>query len=666
MFKKRYLIGLSFLILMAVWAYPAGQKVDIGTFHDFKVPNPPIVFLQDGSKFIFRYNDLGYIDLWCYEFGSGDLIKLTNFKTHQLGAPVISPKGDALLTVKDKDLFLVFLDKRPPKQITSDEASPYSYSFSPDGEKIVYGKKGKIYLYDLKKEEERLLFKDRGENGSPTFSPCGRKIAFVSFRQSHSFIGLYSFEDDDYRFINPSWQFDRFPVFTPDGRYIIYYKIYDDRAHYAEVVAANLETGEMKKLFVDKDENRDWFQPKDILVTPDGRNIIISSEVSGYLHPYLIDIETGEKIILSSGEYEDENWALADTGDFLAISGNRDDINRRQIYLIDLKTKKIKTIAGRDINVAPSISPDGKKIAYLYSSPYAVQDIWLMNADGSGKRKITNSMPPGLTEKMLVAPKIVTYTSKGLTVTSLLFIPKNINRGEKRPAAIFLHGGPIRQMIAGFHYSHYYARNYAFGQYLVNKGYVVLFVNFRGGIGYGRSFRQSLKGDIGRGDYEDVLRGVEFLKTLPYVEQDKIVMWGGSYGGYLTMLLIARNSAQVAAGAALHGICDWEDFGVYSPHWKEMLGGGREKRPDLALLSSAINFVSELSSPIIMFHGDEDTNVPVEQSIKFARALMKAGKYFEFYVYPDEPHSFLAHEAWTKTFEKIDKFFDKFIAEKEE
>jgi len=662
--KRIYLISLS-LLLIGLLAFAGEGKITIGTYHDFKVPLRPIVWSPDSGKFFFRYNDLGYVDIWYYELSSGRLKKITAFKARELGTPVVSPKGDLLLTVKDKKLILVPVNGGTPREITEGKETPRSYSFSPDGGRIIYSEGGRIYLYDLAKSRGRLLFTDRGEDISPIFSPDGRKIAFVSYRKSHSFIGLYSFEDDSYRFLNPSWQFDRNPVFTPDGRYLIYYKLYDDRGKYAEVVATDLETGEMKKLFSDRDENRDWFRPHRILVTPDGKSIIIFSEVSGYLHPYIIDIATGKKRALSQGKYEDESWALAKAGSLLAISGNRYDINRRQIYLIDLKSGKIRKIAGEDINVYPSISPDGKKIAYLHSSPYAVQDIWLMDAEGKGKRQITHSMPPGLTKDLLVAPKIITYPSKGLTITAFLFIPKDIKPGEKRPAAIFLHGGPIRQMLAGFHYSHYYARHYAFGQYLVHKGYVVLSINYRGGIGYGRRFREALKGDIGRGDYEDVLRGVEFLQSLPYVDPKRIGMWGGSYGGYLTMLLIARNSAEIAAGAALHGICDWDDFAHYSPFWRDMLGGGIAKRPDLILLSSAINFVSELSSPIIMFHGDADRNVPFEQSIKFARALMKAGKYFEFYVYPDEPHSFLSHKAWANTFEKIDEFFDKFLLKKE-
>jgi dipeptidyl aminopeptidase/acylaminoacyl peptidase len=171
-----------------------------------------------------------------------------------------------------------------------------------------------------------------------------------------------------------------------------------------------------------------------------------------------------------------------------------------------------------------------------------------------------SALPADFPSAQLVVPRQVIFTSDdGLQIHGQLLVPAG--RAQPGPALVFSHGGPIRQMMLGFHYMQYYHNAYAMNQYLANQGYVVLSVNYRRGIMYGRAFREPANGGWrGGAEYKDILAAAKYLQSLASVNAKKLGLWGGSYGGYLTAMGLARNSDLFAAGVDFHGVHDWSMF----------------------------------------------------------------------------------------------------------
>ncbi len=230
------------------------------------------------------------------------------------------------------------------------------------------------------------------------------------------------------------------------------------------------------------------------------------------------------------------------------------------------------------------------------------------------------------------------------STASSLFPMDELSPGRRLSS---LHGGPIRQMLLGFHYMGYYHNAYAMNQYLATRGYVVLSVNYRLGIMYGRAFREAPNSSWrGSAEYKDVVAAARYLQGLPTVDRKKIGLWGGSYGGLLTALGLARNSDIFAAGVDMHGVHDWS---VFLPH-----GENRPKAPDaeqadkLAFSSSPNASVSTWKSPVLLVQGDDDRNVPFEQTVDLAQRLRDNHVPFEQLVFPDEIHDFLLFKTWMR------------------
>jgi dipeptidyl aminopeptidase/acylaminoacyl peptidase len=258
----------------------------------------------------------------------------------------------------------------------------------------------------------------------------------------------------------------------------------------------------------------------------------------------------------------------------------------------------------------------------------------------------------------LIAPRPVTFkAADGLTIHGQLFAGTACKSGC--PGIVFMHGGPIRQMVLGWHYMHYYANSYAMNQYLASRGYVVLSVNYRLGIMYGRDFREAPAGCWrGASEYQDVVAAAQLLQSLPQVDKGKIGLWGGSYGGYLTALGLARNSDLFKAGVDFHGVHDWSPF---LDDWEERAATAPDVKEakELARRSSPVADVGKWRSPVLFIHGDDDQNVPFEQSTDLAQRLRRQGVRYESLVFPDEVHFMLLWRNWISAYRATAAFFDR-------
>jgi dipeptidyl aminopeptidase/acylaminoacyl peptidase len=223
-------------------------------------------------------------------------------------------------------------------------------------------------------------------------------------------------------------------------------------------------------------------------------------------------------------------------------------------------------------------------------------------------------------------------------------------------------------MLLGWHYSDYYSRAYASNQYLASRGFVVLSINYRLGIGYGYEFhRPAAAGAQGASEYLDVRAAAEYLATLPQVDRDRIGIYGGSYGGYLTALALARDSELFAAGVDIHGVHDFTSSGSGSgaAFQAAMAAAGRfekgdrEKASEVAWRSSPVSSIDTWRSPVLLVHGDEDRNVRFGQTVDLARRLARAGVRFEELVIPDDTHHWMLHANVLEVYEATAAFFER-------
>jgi dipeptidyl-peptidase-4 len=545
---------------------------------------------------------------------------------------------------------------------------------SPVGNSVAFTLRGDIYLTSLDESAKpEQFFKARGRNQSPTWSPDASKLAFVSNREDHSFIGIYDLEANSISWISPSVDRDRYPVWSPDGKNIAYIRFAGSmgRPVFREgekfsLLVADVESGKSKEIWQCPNETGGFSQyyPSQTLRWAANGLLVYYSEHEKWMHLYSLSVKNKEVICLTPGEYEVEDSFLSADGKILIFNSNSGDIDRRHLWSVSVTGGKAKLLTpGEGIEWSPVLASDGKDLVFFCSTASQPAAPAVMDLKGKKKRLIApEAIPAEFPGKDLVKPQQVIFKAPdGLEIHGQLFLPKEAKSGDKRPAVIFMHGGPIRQMLLGWHNRGYYHGAYALNQYLAREGFVVLSVNYRSGIGYGYDFRQAPdQGPRGASEYQDIVAAGRYLQNRPEVDPNKIGLWGGSYGGYLTALGLARDSELFAAGVDLHGVHDWSLRG------RRRDGGGwgiqGEDLMSSAYQSSPVADVYYWTSPVLFIHGDDDRNVDFIQTTDLVQRLRNLGKaHIELLVFPDEVHGFLRHDIWLKAYKAAADFFSRFL-----
>jgi dipeptidyl aminopeptidase/acylaminoacyl peptidase len=332
---------------------------------------------------------------------------------------------------------------------------------------------------------------------------------------------------------------------------------------------------------------------------------------------------------------------------------NAKDIERRHIWSVPVTGGTPQQITtGEGVETYPAPLSSGKYLATLSASWKMPQSIGMWKTGDSATQKIVfPTSRPGFPIEAHVKPEIVmTKAADGLDIHNQLFLPPDLKPGERRPAIVFVHGGPVRQMLPAYHYMQFYHWAYAINQWLANQGYIVMSINYRSGVGYGRSFRQAANvGAAGNSEYQDVVAGGKYLQGRPDVDPNRVGIWGLSYGGLLTSQALARNSDIFKAGVDLAGVHLW---------------GSSLDPAAVSYQSSTIGAIDGWKSPVLLVQGDDDRNVAFQQMTGLVQLLRARDVYFELIVFPDDVHESLLHSRWMYTMGRMETFLKKFLAER--
>jgi dipeptidyl-peptidase-4 len=581
-------------------------------------------------------------------------------------------------------------------------------SMSPNGRMVAFAKDGQIYSVRTSHHsgpkpsdhDADLMIKAWGKNGEPRWAPAGDRLAFVSTRENHSLIGVYDAGKRSITYLAPSVDFDRSPAWSPDGTRIAFVRTPGTpfglqvqrgdgsignpggpsaaaaaalartragrtagdtatsrpdglfRAAFQDgstvsLYVADAVTGEARQIWHNKAGDKRFTNIRGIDWAD--QNVVFAQEPEEWTRLYSVGVAgaTVDPVELTPGSGQAEVYNLSADGKIVYYATNAGDIDRRHVWKVPTSGgAAVQVTTGNEIEMYPVPLASGKSVAVLTSSATRPMSVGIVTIDGGAKKLIYPTLPADFPVAAQVTPvNVLLKAADGVEFHNQLFLPKDLRTGEKRPAIVFVHGGPIRQMLLGYHYMDFYHMAYAVNEWLASQGYVVMSVNYRSGIGYGKAFRTAANtGGRGNAEYRDVLAAGKYLQSRADVDPARIGIWGLSYGGVLTAEALARNSDIFAAGVDMAGVHLW---------------GSSLDSSSVSYQSSAIAAIGSWRSPVLVWQGDDDRNVQFSQTIGLVDLLRAHNVPYELIVNPDDTHETLLHRRWLYTFSRMQDFLKR-------
>jgi len=502
----------------------------------------------------------------------------------------------------------------------------------------------------------------------------------VSNRADHSFIGIYTSKSTPLLYLAPSTNKDESPIWSSDGTRIAYTRRAGDGGPPRPILTRQPRPWSIWVASAsDGTGHAVWKSPNTLAGSfPDvagganlhwaaGNRLVFMAYLDDWPHLYSVSAAGGAPVLLTPGAFMVEHIAESRDQRFMIYDANTGstagDDDRRHLFRVAVDHAGSTALtSGESLEWTP-VAAAADRIAFVAATPQQAPTVAISSLDGSHRASLPAATNAEFPLAQLMAPKQVTFkAADGTLVHGQLFDRGAAKSGDRKPGVIFLHGGPPRQMLLGWSYMDYYSNAYAVNQYLAAHGFVVLSVNYRLGIGYGLAFHHpEHAGFAGAAEYQDVVAGARFLQSLPSVDGKRIGAWGGSYGGYLTALALARNSDIFKAGVDLHGVHDWsrlmDRFGAAQGTRFEK--GDSEKALEVAWNSSPDSAVDGWKSPVLLIQGDDDRNVRFQQTVDLARRLEERNVPFEELVLPNEIHGFLRHDSWIRADEATANFLTR-------
>ncbi len=546
--------------------------------------------------------------------------------------PTLTKNKDKLAFFWDKtgqiELYVLDMETKEIEQISHGELpkSPRTgFTWDKEGKKIFFGKdsggneQSDIWVIDiLTKKAKPLTETPKAQEHVGKISNDNQWLTFMSTREGQMNVFKMKLDGSEVTQLSASDIPVNGGIWSPDDKFIAMgTNEMKTNLENDDIYLYNIETGEMERVIRITEEGShdrfgDW--------SPDGKSFSLMSDASGLNQVGIYTIDSKEINWLSDGSVDENGGKFSESGKYLVVLRNHESTLKPIVY--DLKTgdKKELDIPEGLAFFYDFISDD--KLLFLFTNPQIKGDIWIYDIATDKYQVLLASEYGSIDKSKLLEPEYIKYKSfDGLEIPAIVYKPKNIPKGVKLPAIINVHGGPTGQFFRTFD---------VMDSYTASEGFVVILPNIRGSTGYGVEFRDACIKDWGGKDLQDVVYAAKYLKSLPYVDPDRIGVGGGSYGGFMTFIAVTKEPEHWKAGFAWIGISDF--FTMYEesmPHFKYFLArqmGDPITDKDLWYDRSAVNFAEKMTAKLLIFHGINDPRCPISQARIFRDKLNDLGK----------------------------------------
>jgi len=699
--RFRRVAGLAVWLGIVSWVPIAAQEaprgsITIDRIADVKYPTEQS-WSPDGKTVAFLWDAAGKQDLYMARPGSPP-VALTDFPVDpDIWVSNISHfewvSADQIIFGKDDALWTVSTATSKPVRLAGYQAVT-SFSLSTDRSEIAYVHEGQIWVGSLVGKTQRQLtrFTDGARVAGPSFSPDKNYVAFTTTQFSELPEPMPFNGNRLLAMRSRTWGqklgvvsvFSADPVLIPTtegggggaaagriqwavGPVVVHQEFSPD--HKAREIVETTPAGVSRTVWKDYDPL--WWSLADgprTVTSPDGKMIAFMSDRTGWAHLYVIPADAtseSQATQLGKGDFGDgyANWSLDSKSVVFAHSepGNQQE---RFLSIADVATGKVTpVVTARGVNRDAVFSPDGTMLAYLRSAVEHPQEVYAVSVSaGSIPVRLTDSLPAGLNPTDLTAPVGVHYPSRkdAKPVPATLMVDKSLDKTTKHPAIIWIHGSGADQNYLAWHPGSY-RMYYGICQYFAQQGYVILTPDYRGSSGHNREWTTGASDDLGGGETDDVNAGADYLKTLSYVDPDRIGVWGLSYGGFMTLQSVERAPKLYAAAIDVAGVGDWETYTTGNSAILGRLGSTPVTDPGEYDRSAPVKHLDKIERPLMILQGTNDTNVPLWETMKVVDRLEKLGIPFDMAFYPGEIHffrrAFVLRDAWRRS----DEFFYKYL-----
>jgi dipeptidyl aminopeptidase/acylaminoacyl peptidase len=590
------------------------------------------------------------------------------YMTRQIGRSTWSPDGKSIAFISNisgrNNLWLVPAEGGWPMQLTVSDQRQSSPAWSPDGEWIAYqsdydgDELWDIFLVSPKTGKVVNLTQTREiAELNPTWSPDGRYLAYeVKPKTSAAYeIDIYDTIMREVQHVTtgtPQDQRNVNPIWSKDGKYIVYTQ---EQAKGTDSNIFIAEVATEKSALLTPHEGEQLYFADDI--SPNGTRVLFTSNAAnGYDNVGLLDIATKKIDWLTRDKWEIRGHEFSPDGKHITFTANVD--GNEDIYLHDLATGRSTALPiPKGVNSPTgghsAFSRDGSRLLYYHNGPTAPGDLWVYHLATAKSEQITHSLVAGVRAEDMVEPYLVHYPSRDgkWTISAFLYVPFNMARNGQNAAIVYIHGGPTSQTLNSFN---------RFIQYAVNQGYMVLAPNYRGSTGYGKEFQQANLFDMGGGDLQDVLAGVDWIKQTGHLDPKKIAVMGGSYGGYLSMMAVTKAPEVWAAGVPIVPFVNWfteienEDPVLQQSDLATM--GDPAKNKALYEERSPINYIDQIKAPLLLLAGGHDPRCPKSETQQVVDAIKKRGGTVDYKIYDNEGHGFARVENQIDAYKRVADF----------
>lgn len=561
--------------------------------------------------------------------------------------------------------------------------------FSPTDDSVAYIRDGDVIIADVRQRSTRNLTRGAQLGSSIWWSPDGRLLATAitagveRSSASPSFLGTLSMNwsvrgtrrvaivdarSGAVRTIGADGEDHLMLGWSPDSKTMLV----EQRAHSFKERSIRLVSASdllSSRVLYQQREPRHLATNNQVAAfSPDGRAVLFTSDADGWNHLYVVATAAGSPRQLTQGEFEVSFPTWSADGRSISFASTQGGPAERHIFRISASGgTPVQLTREAGVNTIPMPSPVGGRLLFVHTDAHRLPDYWMIDST-SATRQVTHSMVAALHADRWQTPRIVSFTSKGgVRIWAQLFIPPNLDESRTYPAVVqvheastmnqhvFLGPGPQKNQVGW----------YGWHQRLASRGYVVLNIDYRGSFGYGRDFRTADYLVMGHDPLEDVVAGVEFVRTLAPVDPTRVGVVGLSAGGRMVLSLLEKYSETFAAGVDVAGIYDYllpgGPWDTRNP-WTTARLGTPEAHPEAYRDASPRTLVANIRKPLLVMHGTADTNVPVAHSLALIEDLLALGKRFEFAVYPGEVHFFARRTSWLDAFDRIEGFLDHHLS----